>query len=84
MPPGEEPGQLHWLRNQYLHRSHRSTTEMKIGMGPAKDNTRTLIDGRKLVDEPSVRAVNATTQGVQRAREAVGSALKRAGQVFSR
>ncbi|RZL07832.1 MAG: hypothetical protein EOO62_16480 [Hymenobacter sp.] len=83
-PPGEQPGQLHWLRNQYLHRSHRSFTEFKIGMGPAKGNTRTVIDDRKLVDKPSRRAVSATTQGVQRAREAVSGAIKRAGQLFSR
>lgn len=83
-PPGEQPGQLHWLRNLYLHRSHRSFTEFEFGMNPAKHNTRTVIDDRKMADKPSRRALNATGQGMQRARQAVDGAIKRAGQFFSR
>jgi len=78
-PPGEQPGQLYWLRNRYLHRSF---TEFKIGMGPAKHNARTIIDDRLLVDKPSRQALNATSQGMQRAREAVSGDIRRAGRVF--
>lgn len=78
------PGpQLHWLRNNYLHRSARSLTEWQIGMGPAPENTRTIIDDRKLVDKPSVRAGNAASETYQRARERVSGALGRARKALS-
>lgn len=75
--------QLHWLRNHYLHRSARSFTEWKIGMGPASENTRTIIDDRKLVDKPSVRAGNAASGAAQRVNETVNGAIQRARKALS-
>lgn len=76
------PGQLHPLRNQFLHRSHRSLTEFKIGMEPASEEQREIIDDRLLVDKPSVRAANSVGNAAQRAREAVGGALDRARRIW--
>ena len=71
-------GQLHWLRNHYLHRSARAPTEgmAYVGMESADNETRVIIRDDVLVKKFSgrtkdrARAVPATVgQGVEAAKQ---------------